>query len=101
LAAVIRPTPLLLNIEKPLGLLEQKIALRGRCYKSPLGQLCDKRTRKSGSIFKVCLENFTMEQGGVMITIFCEFCQFSAKKYWRFCSKTNVMINFLQNVVVV
>jgi hypothetical protein len=29
----------------------------------------------------------------VMITIFCDFCQFSAKKL-AFFSKTNLMINF-------
>jgi hypothetical protein len=36
----------------------------------------------------------------VMITIFCDFCQFSAKKL-AFFSKTNVMIKFLQKLAVV
>jgi hypothetical protein len=36
----------------------------------------------------------------VMITFFCDFCQFSAKKM-AFFSKTNVMINFLQKLAVV
>jgi hypothetical protein len=35
----------------------------------------------------------------VMITIFCDFCQFSAKKM-AFFSKTNVMINFFQNLAL-
>jgi hypothetical protein len=35
-----------------------------------------------------------------MITIFCDFCQFSVKKR-RFSQKNNVMINFLQNLTVV
>jgi hypothetical protein len=33
----------------------------------------------------------------VMITIFCDFCQFSAKKL-AFFSKSNVMIKFLHNL---
>jgi hypothetical protein len=33
----------------------------------------------------------------VMITIFCNFCQFSAKKLASFLN-TNVMINFFQNL---
>jgi hypothetical protein len=33
----------------------------------------------------------------VMITIFCDFCQFSAKKL-AFFSKTNVMIKILHNL---
>jgi hypothetical protein len=36
----------------------------------------------------------------VMITIFCGFCQFSAKVL-AFFSKTNVMIKFLQKVALV
>jgi hypothetical protein len=37
----------------------------------------------------------------VIITIFCDFCQFSAKK-WRFLkSKTNVMIKILEELAVV
>jgi hypothetical protein len=36
----------------------------------------------------------------VMITIFCDFCQFSAK-ILAFFSKTNVMIKFLQKLSVV
>jgi hypothetical protein len=36
----------------------------------------------------------------VMITIFCDFCQFSAKKL-AFFSKTNVMIKTLQKLAVV
>jgi hypothetical protein len=35
----------------------------------------------------------------VMITIFCDFSQFSAKKL-AFFSETNVMINFFQNLVL-
>jgi hypothetical protein len=35
----------------------------------------------------------------VMITIFCDFRQFSAKKF-AFFSKTNVMVNFLHNLVI-
>jgi hypothetical protein len=35
----------------------------------------------------------------VMITIFCDFCQFSAKKL-AFFSKTNVMIQFLHNLAL-
>jgi superfamily I DNA and RNA helicase len=35
----------------------------------------------------------------VMITIFCDFHQFSAKKM-AFFSKTNVMINFFQNLAL-
>jgi hypothetical protein len=35
----------------------------------------------------------------VMITIFCDFCQFSAKKL-TFFSKTNVMIKFLHNLAL-
>jgi hypothetical protein len=35
----------------------------------------------------------------VMITIFCDFCKFSAKKT-AFFSKTNVMINFFQNLAL-
>jgi hypothetical protein len=35
----------------------------------------------------------------VMITIFCDFRQFSAKKL-AFFSKTNIMINFLQTSFV-
>jgi hypothetical protein len=36
----------------------------------------------------------------VMITNFCDFCQFSAKKM-PFFSKTNVMLNFFQKLAVV
>jgi hypothetical protein len=36
----------------------------------------------------------------VMITIFCDFCHFSVKKF-AFFSKTNVMIKFLQNLAIV
>jgi hypothetical protein len=36
----------------------------------------------------------------VMITIFCDFCLFSAKKL-AFFSKTNVTIKFLQKVAAV
>jgi hypothetical protein len=36
----------------------------------------------------------------VMITIFCDFCQFSAKKL-AFSSKTNVMIKFFLKLAVV
>jgi hypothetical protein len=36
----------------------------------------------------------------VMITIFCDFCQFSAK-ILAFFSKTNAMIKFLQKVAAV
>jgi hypothetical protein len=35
----------------------------------------------------------------VMITFFCDFCQFSAKKI-AFFSKTNVMIHFLHNLAL-
>jgi hypothetical protein len=35
----------------------------------------------------------------VMITIFCDFCQFSAKKL-SFFLNTNVMINFFQNLAL-
>jgi hypothetical protein len=35
----------------------------------------------------------------VMITIFCDFCQFLAKKL-AFFSKTNVMIKFLHNLAL-
>jgi hypothetical protein len=35
----------------------------------------------------------------VMITIFCDFCQFSAKKL-ACLSKTNVMIQFLHNLAL-
>jgi hypothetical protein len=35
----------------------------------------------------------------VMITIFCDFCQFSAKKL-SFFSKTNVVINILHNLAL-
>jgi hypothetical protein len=35
----------------------------------------------------------------VIITIFCEFRQFSAKKLALF-SKTNVMVNFFQNLAL-
>jgi hypothetical protein len=35
----------------------------------------------------------------VMITIFCDFCQFSAKKL-AFISKAKVMINFLHNLAM-
>jgi hypothetical protein len=35
-----------------------------------------------------------------MIAIFCEFCQFSAKKL-AFFSKTSAMIKFLQKLAVV
>jgi hypothetical protein len=35
----------------------------------------------------------------VMITIFCDFCQFSAKKM-AFFLNTNVMINFFQNLAL-
>jgi hypothetical protein len=35
----------------------------------------------------------------VMITIFCDFCQFSVKKL-AFFSKTNVMIQFLHNLAL-
>jgi hypothetical protein len=35
----------------------------------------------------------------IMITIFCDFCQFSAKKMALF-SKTNVMIKFLHNLAL-
>jgi hypothetical protein len=42
----------------------------------------------------------TQEAGvGVMITIFCDFCQFSAKNL-AFFSKTNVMIQFLHNLAL-
>jgi hypothetical protein len=47
------------------------------------------------------LDEFVDGQGvDVMITIFCDFRQFSAKKL-AFFSKTNVKINFLQKIVVV
>jgi hypothetical protein len=36
----------------------------------------------------------------VMITIFCDFWQFSAKKL-AFFSKTNVMINILHNLALI
>jgi hypothetical protein len=36
----------------------------------------------------------------VMVTIFCDYCQFSAEK-WAFFSKTNAVIKFLQNLSVV
>jgi hypothetical protein len=36
----------------------------------------------------------------VMTTIFCDFCQFLAKELASF-SKTNVMITFLHNLVLV
>jgi hypothetical protein len=36
----------------------------------------------------------------VMITIFCDFCQFSAKK-WSFSQKPMLLSQFLQNVTVV
>jgi hypothetical protein len=36
----------------------------------------------------------------VMITIFCDFCQFLEKKL-AFFSKTNVMIKFLQKVAAI
>jgi hypothetical protein len=35
----------------------------------------------------------------VMITIFCDFSQFSAKKL-AFCLNANVMINFFQNLAL-
>jgi hypothetical protein len=44
---------------------------------------------------------FTNTSGvDVMITIFCNFCQFSAKKL-AFFSKTNAMIKFSQKLAVV
>jgi hypothetical protein len=48
-----------------------------------LGKLCEEFSGK----------NVTKSGVDVMIAIFCDFHQFSAKK-WRFFSKTNVMINF-------
>jgi hypothetical protein len=35
-----------------------------------------------------------------MITIFCDFCHFSAKKMAFFSKKNNVMINFFQNLAL-
>jgi hypothetical protein len=45
--------------------------------------------------------NYKSKGPGVdfMITIFCNFCQFSAKKL-EFFSKTNVMIQFLHNLAL-
>jgi hypothetical protein len=42
---------------------------------------------------------FTKAGVDVMITIFCDFCQFSAKKL-AFFSKANVMIKFLPKIAV-
>jgi hypothetical protein len=46
-----------------------------------------------------CFGNFGLKKArpriDVEITIFCDFCQFSAKKM-AFLSKTNVMITFFQ-----
>jgi hypothetical protein len=38
--------------------------------------------------------------GDVVITIFCDFCLFSAKKM-AFLSKTNVMIKLLHNLALI
>jgi hypothetical protein len=48
------------------------------------------------------VRNIELELSGadVMITIFCEFCQFSAKKLAYF-SNTTVLTNFLQKLAVV
>jgi hypothetical protein len=43
--------------------------------------------------------NCAVSGTGVMITFSCDFCRFSAKKM-AFFSKTDVMINFLQNLAV-
>jgi hypothetical protein len=41
----------------------------------------------------------TLPEVDVMITIFCDFCQFSAKKL-AFFLYANVMINFFQNLAL-
>jgi hypothetical protein len=46
---------------------------------------------------KICSYQPTLSGVDVMITIFCDFCQFSAKKL-AFFSKTNVMIKILHNL---
>jgi hypothetical protein len=45
-------------------------------------------------------KNYSGTGVDVMITIFCDFQQFSAKKNWRFSQKTNVMIKFLNNLAL-
>jgi hypothetical protein len=42
---------------------------------------------------------FAQSGTDVMITIFCDFCQFLAKN-WRFSQKTNVMIKFLHTLAL-
>jgi hypothetical protein len=51
--------------------------------------------------WKVEANNLVENRPGadVMITIFCDFSQFSAKKL-AFFTKTNVMINFFQNLAL-
>jgi hypothetical protein len=51
-------------------------------------------------ILQFAIEMFRSAGVDVMITIFCEFCQFSAK-ILAFFSKANVVIKFLQKLAVV
>jgi hypothetical protein len=50
-------------------------------------------------VAKTYVEIIKIAGTDVMITIFCDFCQFSAKKL-AFFSKTNVMIKFLNNLAL-
>jgi hypothetical protein len=57
-----------------------------------------KKQDQSGQFpVRIIPEMFGKSGVDVMITIFCDFSQFSAKKL-AFFSKTNVMINFFQNL---
>jgi hypothetical protein len=47
----------------------------------------------------VCRRKFAQSGTDVMITIFCDFWQFSAKKL-AFFSKNNVMVKFLHNLAL-